>query len=134
MAAQRGASSNLRVQLRRPIERAISSGHPWVYGDALDPVRGLVAGADVELATRNGRPMARGLYDPGSPLALRVYTLDPREAIDAAFVRRRLDQALASRLPFFDRALTNAFRWCNGEGPGLASSCRPAREKIRKAY
>ncbi len=108
-----------RVQLRRPLERAISSGHPWVYAEALEAVRGLPAGCEVELATRNGRPMARGLYDPGSPLALRIYTLDPREAIDAAFVRRRLEQALSIRLSLLDRTSTNAFRWCNGEGDRL---------------
>ena len=108
-----------QVQLRRPIERSISSGHPWVYGEALEPAPGLALGADVELLTRNGRPMARGLYDPGSPLALRVYTLDPREPIDAALVRRRLDLALQTRLLLFDRATTSAFRWCNGEGDRL---------------
>ena len=110
-----------RLKLKRPIERAISSGHPWVYGEALEPARGLAAGAEVELLTRNARPLARGLYDPSSPLALRVYTLDPREAIDAAFVKRRLARALSIRRPAFD-ASTNAFRWCNGEGdllPGV---------------
>jgi 23S rRNA (cytosine1962-C5)-methyltransferase len=107
-----------RVRLRRPLERAISSGHPWVYKEALEPVKGLPAGADVELCTRNGRPMARGLYDPGSPIAVRVYSLDPREAIDGAFVRRRLHEALDLRRPRFD-ATTNAWRWCNGEGDRL---------------
>jgi 23S rRNA (cytosine1962-C5)-methyltransferase len=111
----------VRLQLRRPVERAISSGHPWVYAEALEPARGLSAGAEVELLTRNGRPMARGLYDPSSPIALRVYSLDPKEAIDAAFVRRRLTRALVLRRPAFDER-TDAFRWCNGEGdllPGV---------------
>jgi len=94
-------------------------------------VRGIAAGSDVELATRNGRPMARGLYDPGSPLALRIYTLDPREAIDAAFVRRRLDQALSSRLALLDRASTNAFRWCNGEGDRLPASSSMSTTRSR---
>ena len=110
---------NGKLKLKRPLERAISSGHPWVYGDALEGGRGLPVGTDVELATRNGRPMARGLYDPGSPIALRIYTLDPRQRIDAALVRQRLDAALALRFDLLDRSQTDAFRWCNGEGDRL---------------
>jgi 23S rRNA (cytosine1962-C5)-methyltransferase len=111
-----------RLKLRRPLERAISAGHPWVYGEALEPARGLTVGAEVELLTRNGRPLARGLYDPGSPLALRVYTLDPRETLDDAFLARRLRRALSLRRGAFDDERTSAFRWCNGEGdllPGV---------------
>ncbi len=108
------------VKLKRPLERAISSGHPWVYAEALEPLRsGGGIGAELVLLTRNGRPMARGLHDPGSPLALRIYTLDPDEAIDAAFVKRRLYAALAMRLAMLDRSATDAFRWCNGEGDRL---------------
>jgi 23S rRNA (cytosine1962-C5)-methyltransferase len=107
------------LKLKRPLERAISGGHPWVYADALEGTRGLPVGAEVELLTRNGRPLARGLYDPSSPIALRIYTLDRKEAIDAAFVERRLGRALSLRR-FGDD--TNAYRWCNGEGdllPGV---------------
>ena len=110
---------NARLKLSRPLERAISSGHPWVYGEALEGARNLAVGTDVELSTRNGRPMARGLYDPGSPIALRIYTLDPRQRIDAALVRQRIDAALALRLDLLDRSQTDAFRWCNGEGDRL---------------
>ena len=110
---------NARLKLARPLERAISSGHPWVYGEALDGARNLAVGTDVELSTRNGRPMARGLYDPGSPIALRIYTLDPRQRIDAALVRQRLDAALSLRLDLLDRSQTDAYRWCNGEGDRL---------------
>ena len=112
----------VKLALKRPLERAISSGHPWIYAEALAPAGGLAAGAEVVLLTRNDRPLARGLYDPGSPLAVRVYTLDPREPIDAAFVARRLGRALAVRTAGIDRATTTAFRWCNGEGdllPGV---------------
>ena len=110
---------NVKLKLKRSLERAVSSGHPWVYGDALEGGRGLPVGTDVELATRNGRPMARGLYDPGSPIALRIYPLDPRQRIDAALVRQRLDAALALRFDLLDRSQTDAFRWCNGEGDRL---------------
>lgn len=106
----------MRIKLRRPLERAISSGHPWVYGEALEPVRDVKVGTDVELLTRNGRPLARGLYDPGSPIALRIYTLDARQRIDGALVLSRLRDALSLRALDLD---TSAFRWCNGEGDRL---------------
>jgi 23S rRNA (cytosine1962-C5)-methyltransferase len=108
-----------RLRLVRPLERAVSMGHPWLYAEALERARDLAVGTEVQLQTRNGRPLAVGLYDPTSPLAVRVYSLDPKERIDAAFVRRRLHAALLLRLPRFDRAQTDCFRLCNGEGDRL---------------
>jgi 23S rRNA (cytosine1962-C5)-methyltransferase len=108
-----------RVRLKKELARAIRGGHPWIYADALDVPRGLAMGSVVEIIGKNGNFLARGLYDSRSPIAVRIYTLDVKEQLDAAFFRRRLAAALSSRK---FAAHTNAFRWCNGEGdllPGV---------------
>src|SRR5207245_2522691 len=80
---------------------------------------GLTTGAVVDVLDRAGQPLARGLYDAGSPIAVRVATLELDEAVDAALVRRRLEGALTARRGAIDPSHTDAFRWCNGEGDFL---------------
>jgi len=108
------------LRLAKELERSLRAGHPWVYADALmPPPPGLATGAVVDVATRDGRFVGRGLYDAGSPIAVRVATLDPAESLDGAFLRRRLASALAAREGAIDRATTDCFRWVNGEGDRL---------------
>jgi 23S rRNA (cytosine1962-C5)-methyltransferase len=112
----------VRVRLKKALEQRVRAGHPWLYADALDVPRGLQTGAVVDVSTRDGRFLARALYDAHSPIAVRVYTLDAREAIDGALVRARVESALRARRGAFDAASTDAFRWLNGEGdllPGV---------------
>jgi 23S rRNA (cytosine1962-C5)-methyltransferase len=107
-----------RVRLKKDLARSIRAGHPWIYADALEPPpRALATGSSVEVIGKNGNLVARGLYDAGSPIAVRVYTTDPKEPLDERLLRRRLADALASRR--FDASQTNAYRWCNGEGDFL---------------
>ena len=111
----------MRVRLVKDLARHLRAGHPWVWRDALAPARAQT-GATVEIVDRGGRFVARGLWDERSPIAVRVYTLDEREPLDDALVRRRLAEALAARNGTIDPQTTDSFRWCNGEGdflPGI---------------
>lgn len=110
-----------RATLRRDLTRSIRGGHPWVYREALVAPAGLPAGSVVDLYDAGGRFVARGLYDPCSPIALRIYSLDENEPVDDRLFARRLERALSLRRAFVARNLdeTNAFRLCNGEGDSL---------------
>jgi 23S rRNA (cytosine1962-C5)-methyltransferase len=104
--------------------RAIERGHPWAYQDALRRSqphlkRPLVPGQIVRLDRPDGFFLARAYSDPASALAARVLLLDPGEAIDEGFVRRRLEAALDRRARLFVDGETTAYRVCNGEGDGL---------------
>lgn len=111
------------LTLRRDLARQIRQGHPWLYRDALDlaPARALPTGAVVDVAGKDGKWLARGLYDAASPLAVRLYS-DDKRPLDAGFLRERLRRAHELRERFIDRATTDGYRWCNGEGdllPGV---------------
>jgi 23S rRNA (cytosine1962-C5)-methyltransferase len=80
------------------------------------------ASGEVDVVDTSRRFVARGLYDSESPLAVRIWTLDPSERIDAALVARRVALAAAYREAVIDRHQTDSYRLCNGEGdrmPGL---------------
>lgn len=118
------APPGAQAQLRRDLERSLRGGHPWLYREALTVPSGLPAGSVLDVCDSHGQFVARGLYDPASPIAFRAYTLDAAEAVDAALFRRRLARALELRQRLFasEPERTDAFRWCYGEGdflPGL---------------
>lgn len=104
--------------LTRPAALAVHRGHPWVYREGLARApRDLPAGSAVELAGDDGQVIARGLYDPASPIAVRVFERDPKKGqrLDAAALARSLERALVRRDGLFDEG-TTAYRLCNGEG------------------
>jgi 23S rRNA (cytosine1962-C5)-methyltransferase len=125
-----GARHEPRVRrgvLRVPAEVAwrLRSGHPWVFRDSLGnrPLRD-VPGEIVELVGPEGGPgsgfVARGIYDPEGPIAVRVLTRDADEVIDPAAFLRRVTAARRLRDSLLPdaagpQALT-AYRAFHGEG------------------
>ena len=108
-----------RIRLRKPLERALRDGHPWVYRDAIEGQA--PPGAVTTLLDRKGRFLGRGIADRG-PIALRVWTTTD-EPLDARLVTARVQRAEALRgsLPLGD---TTAWRVLNGEGdrtPGVVA-------------
>jgi 23S rRNA (cytosine1962-C5)-methyltransferase len=103
----------------------IVSGHPWLYREALKPVHSAASapetGDAVGLEDGEGKLVGRGIFDGGSPLAVRMWTRgDVR--IDEALVEARLAHAFALRARLFEHEDTNAYRLVHGEGdrmPGL---------------
>jgi len=112
------AGAPATVRLVKDLGRHLRAGHPWIWRDALAPVR-LPAGSVVDVVDAGGRFLARGLFDPGSPIAVRVYTLDAAQPLDGALVDRRLADAAQLRLSVIDLDTTDAYRLCNGEGDRL---------------
>ena len=108
----------VRLELQRGLGRHLRDGHPWVYRKALEHVPKLPPGSVVDL-TEAGKFVARGYYDPLSPIAVRVLTRDSRETIDGAFYRRRVAAAWELRANLLDRTDTDAFRLVHGESDGL---------------
>ncbi len=75
----------------------------------------------MQLLAPDGTAVGRGLADPGSPIAVRVWT-HKREALDAALWKRRAQKACALRDATLVRVAsataggTDAFRVLHGEG------------------
>ncbi len=74
------------------------------------------AGGIVALADDTGQPIGCGVWDPTSPIAVRVWSLDPKTRLDARLFRTRLEHAIAIRQRLFADGATTAYRLLNGEG------------------
>ncbi len=109
----------LKLRLARNLTRSVKRGHPWVFADALRSLPAAPAGAQaVLLDNKKGREIARGFYDPNSPLAFRVCRVEQGQALDEIWAKAQMRRALELRRSFFDEQ-TTGFRLFNGEGDGL---------------
>ncbi len=106
-----------RLELQKDLARHLRAGHPWVFRKALArPAKGIPAGTIVDVVEGN-RFVARGYYDPLSPITVRVLTREEGETVDDAFWRRRVARALALRKELVRG--TTAYRLLHGESDGL---------------
>jgi 23S rRNA (cytosine1962-C5)-methyltransferase len=108
----------LRLRLSPVAESVLRAGHPWVFEKSIRELNR--PGQSGELAViydRNNRFLALGLFDPDSPIRVRVLQAGRPETLDAKWWSARLDQALERRAGLFD-ALTTSYRCIHGESDG----------------
>lgn len=112
-AAPAGAASPW-VQLRS------ASQNPLIYEKmiaAADPAAR--PGDVVQVYDKSGALFGRGLYNPRSRIVLRMLTWGD-VAVDDAFWRQRIDDAIALRERLNLSAMTDAYRLVHAEGDGLS--------------
>lgn len=108
----------LRLRVTAVAETLLRGGHPWLYAGSIhEQNREGLAGELAVVYDRKDKFLAIGLFDPDSPLRLRVLHTGKPVTIDAAWWRQRLQDALARRSGQFD-ARTEGHRWIHGESDG----------------
>jgi 23S rRNA (cytosine1962-C5)-methyltransferase len=100
-------------------EKSLLRHHPWIFSGAVRQAPAAAAGATVAVRAADGRFLAWGAYSPASQIRVRVWSFEEDEAIDAAFFRRRLTEALAARRKMPLLAPCTALRLVHGESDGL---------------
>ena len=94
------------------------SGHPWLFADSIHEANR--TGETGELAVvydRKDKFLAVGLFDPDSPIRVRILHAGKPQTIDAVWWQNRLAQARARREKLFG-AQTTGFRLIHGESDG----------------
>ena len=100
-------------------EESLLNGHLWIFSGALQqPPHWIEPGGLVDVKSATGQFVARGYYNPHTDIAIRILTHDAGEAIDEAFLRRRIRGAVELR-QIFDPDQTNMYRLIHAEGDGL---------------
>ena len=117
-AANQPAATRLRLRITAAAESIVRSGHPWLFADSIHDLNR--AGQLGELAVifdRKDKFLAVGLFDPDSPIRVRILHAGKPATIDLAWWQTRLDQALARRHNLFDEQ-TTGYRLIHGESDG----------------
>ena len=137
-ATQAGPKNKPRLRLRvsAAAETAVRSRHPWVYADSVrDQNRPGELGELAVIFDRNDSFLAVGLFDPDSPLRVRVLHAGKPCDLSAAWWEEHLSAPLQRRTALFD-STTTGFRWIHGESdgwPGLVLD-RYAETVVLKIY
>lgn len=111
-----------KIWLKTGREKSLRRRHPWVFSGAIERVEGNPQpGATVDVVAASGDFLARAAYSPSSQIRARVWTF-AKEAVDAAFLRRRLARAVESRrkLGMLDEGAACRLVFSESDGlPGL---------------
>lgn len=111
--------SRLAVRLHPRAERAVRRGHPWVFAEGIKQQRHEGRAGDLAVAfDRDNRFLAIGLYDPLSPIRIRILHQGAPAPIDSAWFAARIRDASDRRQPLRETD-TTAFRVVHGENDGL---------------
>jgi 23S rRNA (cytosine1962-C5)-methyltransferase len=111
-------ASPLRLRVSAAAESILRGGHPWLFAQSVrSQNRPGQMGELAVIYDRKDRFLALGLFDPSSPLRVRILHAGKRRLVDQGFWNEKLERALQLRSNLFDER-TNGFRWINGESDG----------------
>lgn len=114
----RSSLSRLRLRITAAAETSLRRGHPWLFSDSVrEQNREGQLGELAVIYDRRDRFLSIGLFDPDSPLRVRVLHAGQPVTLDDAWWKTRLKAAIERRSSLFNDT-TTGFRWINGESDG----------------
>src|SRR5271170_5397431 len=113
-----GTKPSLRLRVTAAAETIVRGGHPWVFAQSVRAQnRDGQTGELAIIFDRKDRFLAVGLFDPDSPIRVRILHAGKARALDLAWWRQRAADSLARRSAMLDNQ-TTGFRSINGESDG----------------
>jgi len=112
------AKARLRMRIKPVAESILRSGHPWLFADSIrEQNREGTPGELAIIYDRQDKFLAVGLYDPGSPIRVRILHSGKPVVLDEAWWNARYSSALERRKGIAT-AETTGLRLINGESDG----------------
>ena len=101
-------------------ERSVQRRHPWLFEGAVERLEGRAKSGDtVAVLAADGSALGRAAWSPDSRIRARMWSFDPAETIDDAFIKRRVAAALARRSGLPELAGQQGLRLIHAESDGL---------------
>lgn len=113
------AGKRLALRVTPAAQRALRQGHPWLFDQAITHQSHEGRPGDLAVIFDDRRRfLAIGLYDPTSPIRVRVLHHGAPQAIDRAWLSGQLSAAAAHRVAL-PVSGTTGYRLIHGENDGL---------------
>jgi len=101
-------------------DRSVLRRHPWIFAGSVDRLEGRARVGDTVLVMDSrGKPLARAAWSPESQIRARVWSFDPEQSIDHAFIKRAVAASVARRASHPWLAGQDGVRLIHGESDGL---------------
>ena len=96
------------------------AGHPWIYAESITSLGRSGRPGDLVVVFDDRRRFAAiGLYDPASPIRVKVLHHGRPVTIDADWWSARIAESAARREPLLTDGATTGYRVVHGENDGL---------------
>lgn len=100
--------------------RSVLRRHPWIFAGSVERLEGRARPGDTVLVMDSrGKPLARAAWSPESQIRARVWSFDPEQSIDHAFIKRTVAASVARRAVHPWLAGQDGVRLIHGESDGL---------------
>ena len=107
------------LTLRPSRERSLNRRHPWIFSGGVARLDGNPdPGATVEVRSSAGDRLGVAAFSPASQIRARMWTFDPDEIVDAAFVAARIAASAARRARLLE-GVTDSARIVFSEADGM---------------
>jgi 23S rRNA (cytosine1962-C5)-methyltransferase len=118
MSPLKTTEAALRLRVTATAETILRSGHPWLFAESVrSQNREGRLGELAVIFDRKDKFLAIGLFDPDSPLRVRILHSGKPQTIDSAWWKKRLAETIGRRSTLFDEQ-TTGYRLINGESDG----------------
>lgn len=112
----------IAVKLKPSSEKILlQSAHPWVYSDSIESMNREGNAGDIAIIFRQktNKVMGVGLYDPHSPIKIKMLHYYSGATIDKPFFAKLFNKAFEIRKPLL-KTQTNSYRLIFGENDGFS--------------
>jgi 23S rRNA (cytosine1962-C5)-methyltransferase len=110
----------LAVKLSVQGERSVRNHHPWIFSESIEKINKEGTSGDVAIIfshTKN-KAIGVGLYDPNSPIRIKMLHFEGGATIDTAFFSEKIEKAFFLRKELL-KTNTNSYRLLFGENDGF---------------
>lgn len=112
--------TTLAVKLTAAGERSIRNEHPWIFSESIEKINKEGASGDIAVVFSHSKNKAIGvgLYDPNSPIQIKMLHFGSGAKIDASFFSEIINAAFSLRKELL-KSNTNSYRLLFGENDGF---------------
>jgi len=113
-------TNRLAIKLKPAAERMVKRGHPWIFDEGIvkQSAEGKAGDLAIIFDQRRNKFLACGLYDPDSPIRIKIIHHTTSVSINSDFFREKITTAYDIRKPLFETK-TNSYRFIYGENDGF---------------
>lgn len=110
----------LAIKLTAQGEKSVLQNHPWIFSKSIVKVNKEGASGDVSIVfgKNKNKVIGIGLYDPNSPIRIKMIHFGDGEIIDAQFFKNKIETAYNRREALL-KTNTNSYRLLFGENDGF---------------
>ncbi|WP_299436880.1 class I SAM-dependent rRNA methyltransferase [uncultured Aquimarina sp.] len=109
-------TQRIAIKLKPSAEKMVKRGHPWIFEKSIlkQSIKGKAGDLAIIYDNKKNTILAIGLYDPYSPIRIKIIQFKKAAQINSEWFNNRITQAKSIRKPLLETA-TNSYRLLFGE-------------------